>query len=82
MFGIWIYISLDLGTGKTEVGKALAKRLSRKFVDLDDLIEIKEDMKITDIFSKKGPIAKLLPEYELRPQQQKMAEENFYLLIP
>ncbi len=43
-----------MGTGKTAVGKELAKRLNMKFVDMDDIIEEREGMKITDIFAKKG----------------------------
>ena len=43
-----------MGTGKTAVGKALAKRLGMKFVDMDDVIEEREEMKISDIFEKKG----------------------------
>jgi len=39
-----------MGTGKTEVGKVLAKKLKRKFVDLDSLIEKEMDMNISDIF--------------------------------
>lgn len=43
-----------MGTGKTAVGRALATRLKMKFVDIDDLIEEREGMKISDIFASKG----------------------------
>lgn len=43
-----------MGTGKTAVGKALAARLKMKFVDMDDLIEEREGIKIPDIFASKG----------------------------
>lgn len=43
-----------MGTGKTTVGKALARRLKMKFVDMDDLVEGQEGMKIPDIFASKG----------------------------
>jgi len=43
-----------MGTGKTVVGRALAKRLGMKFVDMDDVIEEREGMKIADIFAKRG----------------------------
>ncbi|MFA5148211.1 MAG: shikimate kinase [Candidatus Omnitrophota bacterium] len=43
-----------MGTGKTAVGKALAKRLGLRFVDMDDIIEEREGMKISEIFKKKG----------------------------
>jgi len=43
-----------MGTGKTVVGKAVARKLGMQFLDLDDLIEEKEGMKITDVFARKG----------------------------
>ncbi len=43
-----------MGTGKTVAGKSLARRLKMKFVDIDDLIEEREGMKISDIFASKG----------------------------
>jgi len=43
-----------MGTGKTAVGKALAKRLKMRFIDMDDVIEKREGMKISEIFEKKG----------------------------
>lgn len=42
------------GSGKTTIGKALAKRLKREFIDTDDLIEAHEGMKIKEIFDKHG----------------------------
>jgi shikimate kinase len=43
-----------MGTGKSVIGKLLAEKLNRAFVELDDLIEKKEKMPIKDIFEKKG----------------------------
>jgi len=43
-----------MGTGKTAVGRVLAKRLGLRFVDMDDIIEEREGMKIPEIFEKKG----------------------------
>ena len=43
-----------MGTGKSSVGKALAKKLNKVFVDVDLLIEQKEKKKIQDIFQEKG----------------------------
>jgi len=43
-----------MGTGKTAVGKRLAKRLGWKFVDLDALIEASAKMPIPKIFSERG----------------------------
>ena len=49
-----IYIVGFMGTGKTAVGKVLAKRMGLKFIDLDDRIEETQGSKIADIFAKKG----------------------------
>lgn len=43
-----------MGTGKSVVGKKLATKLNRDFVELDDMIELKEKRPIKDIFEKKG----------------------------
>jgi shikimate kinase len=43
-----------MAVGKTTVGRKLAQRLGRRFVDLDKLIEKAERMKIDEIFSRKG----------------------------
>ena len=49
-----IYLVGFMGTGKTAVGRELAKRLNREFLDLDSLIEEREKRKITEIFAKDG----------------------------
>ena len=43
-----------MGVGKSTVGKKLAKKLGLKFVDVDQLIEKKEKVRIKDIFENKG----------------------------
>ncbi len=43
-----------MGTGKSSVGKLLAKYLKREALDLDHLIEAQEKKKIASIFSEKG----------------------------
>lgn len=43
-----------MGTGKTAVGKELAKKKKWQFLDLDELIELKEKKTIADIFAKEG----------------------------
>jgi shikimate kinase len=49
-----IYLVGFMATGKTAVGKELARKKKWQFVDLDELIELKEKRTITDIFSKNG----------------------------
>ena len=46
-----------MGTGKTAVGKALAEKLGKKFVELDPLIEQKAGKTIPEIFKQDGEIA-------------------------
>jgi len=43
-----------MGAGKTTVGKEVAKRLGRQFVDLDDLIAERAGKPIPDIFAQDG----------------------------
>lgn len=45
-----------MGTGKTAVGKALADRLDKEFVELDSLIEQKAGKTIPEIFSQDGEV--------------------------
>jgi shikimate kinase len=42
------------GAGKTTLGKELAGSLSRKFIDIDDVVEDQLKMSITDIFKNLG----------------------------
>ena len=43
-----------MGSGKSTIGRLLAKKLNLRFFDIDFLIENKTDMKIAEIFEKKG----------------------------
>ena len=43
-----------MGTGKSAVGREIAKKKKWHFADLDELIELKEKRPITDIFAKEG----------------------------
>ena len=49
-----IYIVGFMGTGKTAVGKQTAMQLNRKFLDLDAIIEARQNKKITQIFAQEG----------------------------
>ena len=43
-----------MAVGKSAVGRALARRLRRRFVDLDAMIEKSEGTKIREIFARRG----------------------------
>lgn len=43
-----------MATGKTEVGRLLARRLGYTFVDADSIIEAEQNMPITEIFKRFG----------------------------
>jgi len=43
-----------MGTGKTAIGRELARKKKWQFVDLDDLIELKKKRAIADIFAEEG----------------------------
>ena len=46
-----------MGAGKTVVGKVLAKKLSKEFIELDALIEQKAGKPIPEIFQQDGEVA-------------------------
>jgi shikimate kinase len=43
-----------MGSGKSSIGKILAKKIDLEFFDIDKLIEIQEGIKIKEIFNIKG----------------------------
>ena len=43
-----------MGSGKSTIGRYLAQKLNLRFFDIDFLIENKTNMKIAEIFKKKG----------------------------
>ncbi len=54
-----------MGAGKTHIGQALAQKLGREFIDLDELIEQRAGIKIPDIFVAEGEHAFRLRETRL-----------------
>lgn len=60
-----------MAVGKSAVGRHLARKLRRRFVDLDKIIEKSEGMKINDIFSRKGE------SYFRRAEKQALAKVLF-----
>ena len=49
-----IFLIGFMGCGKSKLGKALANKLERLFLDLDDLVEAKNQMSIPEIFAAFG----------------------------
>ncbi|MFH1063321.1 MAG: shikimate kinase [Candidatus Omnitrophota bacterium] len=43
-----------MGTGKTTIARMLAEKFHAEYVDIDELIEIRQKMSIVDIFAKHG----------------------------
>ncbi len=54
-----------MGTGKTTIGKLLAKKLGREFIDTDDLIEERQGLTIPEIFEQLGEPAFRTMEAEI-----------------
>ena len=52
-----IFLVGFMGCGKSEIGKDLAKLLHFNFLDLDESVEKKEGMSVTEIFETKGETA-------------------------
>ena len=64
-----------MGTGKTSVGRELAKKKKWKFADLDELIELREKRAIADIFAEEGePYFRRIEKMVLREAAK---ERNF-----
>ena len=57
-----------MGTGKTAVAKALARRLNKEFIELDSLIEEKAGKSIPEIFRQDGEAAFRRLESEVTEQ--------------
>ena len=58
-----------MGSGKTTIGRILAKHLEMKFIDLDKLIAAREKKTIPEIFEEKG-------EEYFRKLEREVAEEE------
>lgn len=52
-----------MGSGKSTVGKLLAKKLDFKFIDYDDFLEAKEGMTVAELFNVKGEVYFRKQEY-------------------
>lgn len=52
-----VYLTGFMGTGKSSVGRQLARRLRRPFVDLDREIELVAGSSVVEVFSRRGEAA-------------------------
>lgn len=66
-----------MGVGKTAVGKALAARLGKEFIELDLLIERKAGKSIPEIFNQDGEI--IFREYEIELTKEISVKENLVI---
>jgi len=68
---VTVVITGFMGTGKTSVGRALAARLGRGFVDTDVLVEERTGRTVSEIFAADGEAAFRAAEQEaVRPLLQ------------
>jgi shikimate kinase len=63
-----------MGTGKTAVGRVLAEKLNKDFIELDELIEQKAGKTIPEIFAQEGEIA--FRELEIEAARKVAEKEN------
>jgi len=63
-----IVITGFMATGKSVVAKQLAQKLGMKYIDMDEVIEERQGMSISDIFSRYG-------ETYFREEENKLARE-------
>ncbi len=66
-----------MATGKSAVGKVLAEKLRRKFVELDSLIEQKAGKSIPEIFQQNGEVA--FRELEIEVAKEITSQKNLVI---
>lgn len=69
-----------MASGKSTIGKRLAKKLKYNFVDLDDLIESKENASVSEVFKLKGEIY-FRKQEALYLREQLQTKENIILSV-
>lgn len=71
-----------MGSGKTTVGAAVARRLKTRFIDLDTLIELSSGCPIAEIFENQGEQAfRELEHRELRALLAKPRSESWVVAL-
>lgn len=60
-----VYLVGFMGTGKTTIGRELARLMGRKFIDIDQEIERRKSMSVAEIFEKQGETAFRQAEQEV-----------------
>ena len=68
-----------MGVGKSTIGKKLAKKLKLKFIDIDQIIELKEKSTIREIFEKKGE--NYFRKIEKNITLEKLKENNLVIAL-
>ena len=68
-----------MGVGKSTIGKKLAKKLKLKFIDIDQIIELKEKSTIREIFDKKGE--NYFRKIEKNITLEKLKENNLVIAL-
>ena len=68
-----------MGVGKSTIGKKLAKKLKLKFIDIDQIIEVKEKCTIREIFEKKGE--NYFRKIEKKITLEKLKENNLIIAL-
>ena len=63
-----------MGSGKSSIGKILAKKIDFKFIDTDKLIEIQEGIKIKEIFNSKGE--RYFRDLEVKALEKTLTTQN------
>jgi len=66
-----------MGVGKTVIGRALAEKLNKRFVELDSLIEQKAGKSVAEIFQQDGEIS--FRELEIEVTKEVSREKNLVI---
>ncbi|WP_405296627.1 shikimate kinase [Algibacter sp. Ld11] len=69
-----------MASGKSTIGKRLAKKLNYNFIDLDDLIESKENASVSEVFKSKGEIY-FRKQEALYLREQLQSEDDIILSV-